>query len=66
MKKTIFGFVCTILMGCAFASCDGTATKTVDGTDSVEVVDSVGADSVVTIDSVDTVAVAVADTQDVA
>ena len=47
MKKTIFGFVCTILMGCAFASCNGAANATkASAGDSTEVVDdSVSADS---------------------
>ena len=47
MKKTIFGFVCTILMSCAFASCNGAANVTkASAGDSTEVVaDSVSADS---------------------
>ena len=46
MKKTIFGFVCTILMSCAFASCNGAANATkASAGDSTEVVDSVSADS---------------------
>ena len=46
MKKTIFGFVCAILMSCAFASCDGKAnTDKAFASDSTEVVDSVSADS---------------------
>ena len=55
MKKTIFGFVCAILMGCAFASCEGNANADkASASDSTEVVtDSVSAVSV----AVDTVAV---------
>lgn len=47
MKKTIFGFVCAILMSCAFASCDGKANADkAFASDSTEVVDdSVSADS---------------------
>ena len=46
MKKTIFGFVCAILMSCAFASCDGKANADKAlASDSTEVVDSVSADS---------------------
>ena len=52
MKKTIFGFICAILIGCAFASCEGNATTEATSNDSTEVVDSVSADSVVTVDSV--------------
>ncbi len=50
MKKTIFGFVCTILMSFALSSCEGNANADkVSASDTTEVV----ADSV----SVDTVAV---------
>ena len=53
MKKTIFGFICAILMGCGFVSCAGNAETEVAATDSTEVVnDSVCADSVVAVDSV--------------
>ena len=46
MKKTIFGFVCAILMSCTFASCDGKANADkAFASDSTEVVDSVSADS---------------------
>ena len=46
MKKTIFCFVCAILMSCAFASCDGKANADkAFASDSTEVVDSVSADS---------------------
>lgn len=61
MKKIIFGFVCTILMGCAFASCNGNsnakAVKAAAGDTTKVVTDSVSADSV-TVDSaaVDSVA----------
>ena len=47
MKKIIFGFVCTILMGCAFASCNGNAkaVKAAAGDTTKVVADSVSADS---------------------
>lgn len=38
MKKTIFGFVCAILMGCAFASCNNAANGETSAKDSTEVV----------------------------
>lgn len=57
MKKTIFGFVCAILMGCAFVSCNGNANTEVTANDSTEVVtDSVAMDSVDSV-AVDSVAV---------
>ncbi len=59
MKKTIFGFICTILMGCGFASCNGIAEGETSAADSTEVVnDSVSVDSTVTVDSVATDSVA--------
>ena len=47
MKKTIFGFVCAILMSCAFASCNGNAkaVKAAAGDTTKVVADSVSADS---------------------
>lgn len=57
MKKTIFGFICAILMGCGFVSCNSNGDAQVAAADSTEVVtdsvnDSIVADSTVTVDSV--------------
>ena len=63
MKKTIFGFICAIVLSCGFVSCNGNADANVSATDSTEVVtdsvnDSINADTTVTVDSaaVDSVA----------